>query len=80
MECKDTNDDSITFHYCGTYCPDHAKTTQTTPAYLSTTTSHGPITTTTSTTPTTTSGNDTLFELDDEFGFLLLNYEDEDED
>ena len=79
-ECHDANDNSINFHYCGTYCPDHAKTTQTTPAYLSTTTSHGPITTTTSTTPTTTSGNDTLFELDDEFGFLLLNYEDEDED
>ena len=80
MECQDANDNSVTFHYCGTYCPDHAKTTQTTPAYLSTTTSHGPITTTTTPTPTTTSANDTMFELDDEFGFLLLNYEDEDED
>merc|ERR1711936_661953 len=41
----------ITFDYCGTYCPDYPKTTQSTPAYLSTTTTG----TTTVTTSATTS-------------------------
>ena len=63
MECKDNSDENINFHYCGTYCPDHAKTTQSTPPYMSTTTP-----------------NTTIFEFDEEFGFLLLDYEDEDED
>merc|ERR1712008_18506 len=54
--CTDSSS-SDTFQYCGTYCPDHAKTTQTTPAYLSTTTTGG--TTTTTTASTTTASNAT---------------------
>merc|ERR1712018_239534 len=45
-----------TFEYCGTYCPDYPKTTQSTPAYLSTTTTGG---TTSATTVTTASTNGT---------------------
>ena len=63
MICEDTSDQANTFHFCGTYCPDHAKTTQSTPPYMSTTTP-----------------NTTMFEFDEEFGFLLLDYEDEDDD
>ena len=74
-ECNSTGDPTK-WHYCGTYCPDFPKTTQVTPPYLSTTTSHGP--STTSTTTTTTTKNDTMFEWDEEFSFILLAYEDED--
>merc|ERR1711936_997746 len=44
----------ITFDYCGTYCPDYPKTTQSTPAYLSTTTTGGTTSATTVTTASTT--------------------------
>merc|ERR1712183_141610 len=43
-----------TFDYCGTYCPDYPKTTQSTPAYLSTTTTGGTTSVTTVTTASTT--------------------------
>merc|ERR1712086_595642 len=56
--CTDS-DSSTTFQYCGTYCPDHAKTTQTTPAYLSTTTTAATTTTTASNATTTTSATTT---------------------
>merc|ERR1711910_147140 len=49
IDCTAT--DSTAFQYCGTYCPDYPKTTQSTPAYLSTTTTG----TTTVTTSATTS-------------------------
>merc|ERR1711936_534387 len=52
IDCTAT--DSTAFQYCGTYCPDYPKTTQSTPAYLSTTTTGGTTSATTVTTASTT--------------------------